>query len=69
VVLRDRDLVAAQYAEVQALTAYAKSLVAIDQALGATLERNGISLADASSGSVLASPAGRFTSPTAGDGK
>lgn len=69
VVLRDRDLVTAQYAEVQALTTYAKSLVALDQALGTTLERNGIRLSDASNGSVLTTPADRFTSPPAGGGK
>jgi outer membrane protein TolC len=60
VVLRERDVVTAQYAEVQAETTYAKSLVAIDQALGTTLERNGIHLADAFNGAVLSMPGNRF---------
>jgi len=60
VVLRERDLVTAQYADVQAVTAYAKSLVALDQAMGTTLERNGIQLGDALQGSVSQLPAPRF---------
>ncbi len=65
-ILRERDLVAAQYAEVQAVATYAKSLVAIDQALGTTLERNGIHMADAFNGSVVAAPANRFSGGPAG---
>ena len=42
VVLKERDLVTAQYAEVQTISAYAKGLVAMDQAMGTTLERNRI---------------------------
>jgi len=56
VVLRERDLVSAQYAEVQALDAYAKALVAIDQATGDLLERNGIQLDDALTGTVVNEP-------------
>ena len=69
VVLRERDLATAQYAEVQAVATYAKSLVAMDQALGATLERNGIHLEDAFNGTVLATPDNRFSSTRAGAGK
>ena len=56
VVLRERDVVTAQYAEVQALDAYAKALVAIGQATGDTLERNGIQLGDALNGTVVNPP-------------
>lgn len=57
VVLRERDLASAQYAEIQALDAYARALVAIGQAMGDTLERNAIRLDDALSGSVADLPA------------
>jgi outer membrane protein TolC len=63
VVLRDRDLVSAQYAEVQAVTAYAKSLVAMDQATGMILERHRINLSDAVQGAVSQPPAARFQPP------
>ena len=56
VVLRERDLVTAQYADVQALDAYAKALVAIGQATGDALERNGIQLGDALTGTVVNRP-------------
>ena len=60
VVLRQRDLTTAQYAEIQAADAYAKSLVAIDEARGATLDRNGISFSDAVSGTITRMPAPSF---------
>ena len=60
VVLRERDLVTAQYAEVQALDTYVKALVALDQATGATLDRNGIQLNDALSGAVSEKPVPPF---------
>ena len=47
VILVERDLFAAQLAEVQARDAYAKAKVALDQAMGTTFENNGISLDDA----------------------
>jgi outer membrane protein TolC len=56
VVLRERDLVSAQYAEVEALSSYAKGLVAMDQATGTTLDRNGIQLNDALAGTVTERP-------------
>ena len=70
VVLRERDLATAQYAEVQALAGYAKALVAIDQAMGTTLDRNGIHLDDAFNGTVDggAAPTGS-ASTRAGAGK
>jgi hypothetical protein len=54
--LRERDLVTAQYAEIQALDAYAKALVAIGQAMGDLLERNGIQVNDALTGTVVNTP-------------
>jgi outer membrane protein TolC len=63
VVLRERDLVSAQYAEIQAVTAYAKSLVAMDQATGTILDRHRIELNDAFQGNVTQLPAARFQAP------
>jgi outer membrane protein TolC len=60
VVLRERDLATAQYAEVQALSTYAKALVAIDQATGTTLDRNAIQLNDALTGTVTERPVPPF---------
>jgi outer membrane protein TolC len=56
VVLKERDLVTAQYAEVQAVDAYAKALVSMDQSMGTTLERNHIELNDALTGDVTEKP-------------
>jgi outer membrane protein TolC len=56
VILKERDLVTAQYAEVQVEAAYANSLVGLDQATGTTLEQNGIRLEDAVSGIISARP-------------
>jgi outer membrane protein TolC len=61
VILRDRDLLAARQADVTASAAYAKALVDFDRATGATLERNGIQLADALAGTASPTPA-----PTSG---
>jgi outer membrane protein TolC len=47
VVLVQRDLFAAQLAEVQARDAYAKATVAVSQAMGATLEENHLDLDNA----------------------
>jgi len=60
VVLRQRDLTTAQYAEIEAADAYAKALVAIDEARGATLDRNGITFNDALNGSITKMPAPPF---------
>lgn len=56
VVLMERDLVTAQYAEVQVMDAYAKALVAMDQALGDTLEQNRIQVNEAITGTVTQRP-------------
>ena len=56
VILKERDLVTAQYAEVQVAGRLRERLVAMDQATGTTLERNGIRLDDAVSGIVTTQP-------------
>jgi outer membrane protein TolC len=63
VVLKQRDYVTAQYAEVQVASSYAAALVAMDQAAGTTLERNGIDLNDALTGTVSTKPAPPFRLP------
>ena len=60
VILRQRDLTTAQYAETEAADAYAKALVAIDEARGATLDRNGITFTDALNGTITRMPAPPF---------
>jgi outer membrane protein TolC len=69
VVLRTRDVATAQYAEVQAVSAYALALVAMDQATGTSLERNGIQLQDAVSGNVSEQPTPPFHLPAATPGQ
>ena len=65
VILKERDLVTAQYAEVQVEAAYANSLVGMDQATGTTLETNGIRLEDAISGIISTQPTPPFHAPAA----
>ena len=60
VVLRQRDLTNAQYAEIQASDAYAKALVAINQARGGMVERNGMTFEDALTGTITKMPAPPF---------
>ena len=60
VVLKERDLVTAQYAEVQAADAYAKALVAMDQSMGITLDRNHIELNEAVTGTITEKPAAPY---------
>jgi len=69
VVLRTRDVATAQYAEVQAVSAYALALVAMDQSTGTSLERNGIQLQDAVSGNVSAQPTPPLHLPAATPGQ
>jgi outer membrane protein len=68
VVLRERDVVSAQYAEVQTIDAYAKALVAMDQALGTTLEQNRIQLNEALTGNVVERPSVPYHAPAATPG-
>jgi outer membrane protein TolC len=63
VILKDRDYVTAQYTEVQVASAYAAALVAMDQATGTTLEKNGIQLNDALTGTVSTQPTPPFRLP------
>ncbi|MBV8731086.1 MAG: TolC family protein [Acidobacteriia bacterium] len=63
VVLRTRDVVSAQYALVQVEDAYAKALVAMDQSTGTILERNGIEMNDAVTGTVSKEPTPPFHLP------
>jgi outer membrane protein TolC len=65
VILKERDLVSAQYAEVQVEAAYANALVGMDQATGTTLDQNGIRMEDAVSGIVTTKPTPPFHAPAA----
>ena len=56
VILVERDLFAAQLAEVQARDTYAKAKVALDQAMGVTLDTNHINLDEALKGSLKTAP-------------
>jgi outer membrane protein TolC len=60
VILQQRDVTTAQYAEIQAADAYAKALVSMDQARGTMLERNGMTFNDALQGTVTKQPAPPF---------
>jgi len=55
VILRERDLVAAQQAEVNANVGYAKAVVEMGRAMGTALERRGVELADALAGTASTS--------------
>jgi outer membrane protein TolC len=56
VILRERDYISAQQAEVAAMINYAKSMVELDRSQGITLDRRGIEYADGLSGNVTKSP-------------
>jgi outer membrane protein len=56
VVQDQRDLSTAQSSEAQAMANYTHAQIALDQALGRTLEVNRISLSEAMSGKVVAAP-------------
>ena len=56
VVQDQRDLASAQSSEAQAMANYSHARIALDQALGRTLEVNHISLAEAMSGRSSAAP-------------
>ena len=63
VVLRQRDLVTAQQAELTAVSNYAKALVEMDRASGTLLDRNNIELEDAHLGIITHMPAPPFRVP------
>ena len=52
VILRERDYTSARYSEVNAMVVYAKAMVEMDRAVGATLDRNSIEYSDALSGKL-----------------
>jgi outer membrane protein TolC len=56
VVLRERDLLAARQSDVATIAAYARAIVDFERATGATLQQNGISLADAQGGEPSKAP-------------
>ena len=64
VILRERDFISAQQAEVAAKAAYTKALVEMDRAGGTTLDHNGIEYSEALSGQVSQGP-----SAPSGDGR
>ena len=61
VILRERDLVAAQQSEVATVAGYAKALVEMDRSMGTTLDRNGILTTDALNGTVSKMPTPPFS--------
>jgi outer membrane protein TolC len=63
VILRERDLVAARQAEVNAVVGYTKAGVELDRAMGTTMERTGIEYSEALSGAVTKMPTTPFTAP------
>ena len=62
VILRQRDLAAARQAQISASVAYARALVDIHRATGATLKENGIDLRDALTGEITKNPTPPFQS-------
>ena len=63
IILRDRDYVTAQQAEITAVSNYAKALVEMDRASGVLLENNNIELEDAHVGTVTHMPQPPFRIP------
>jgi outer membrane protein TolC len=62
VILRQRDLAAARQARIISYVTYAKALVDLHRATGATLKENGIELSDALTGEVTKRPTPPFQS-------
>ena len=61
VILRERDFVSAQQAEVAASATYAKAMVEMDRARGVTLERNSVKYSDALQGNLSEVPVTPFS--------
>jgi outer membrane protein TolC len=61
VILRERDFVSAQQAEVAARVAYSKAMVEMDRARGVTLERNSVKYDEALRGSISQAPVTPFS--------
>lgn len=68
-ILRERDLLAAQQAELQVHVNYAKALVEIDRAMGTILEEHGIQFQDAVSGVVSSKPRPSYVLPQPDGGR
>jgi outer membrane protein TolC len=62
VILRQRDLAAAHQAQIASSVTYAKALVDMHRATGATLKENGIELSDALTGEITKRPTPPFQS-------
>jgi outer membrane protein TolC len=69
VILRERDFISAQQAEVAAMVTYAKALVEMDRARGITLDHNGIEYSDALKGQVSKSLGTSRSLRGSGEGK
>jgi outer membrane protein len=61
VILRERDFITSQQAEVLAVAGYSKAMVEMDRSMGKVLERNGIDYSDALSGTVSKMPSSPFS--------
>lgn len=61
VILRERDLIAAQQAEVSAVAGYSKARLEMNRSMGTVLGSNGIEYADALSGTISKMPVPAFT--------
>jgi outer membrane protein TolC len=66
VVQDERDLASAQSSELQAMANYSHARIALDQAIGRTLEVNHVSMEEAMTGKVKASPTPPPANPPAG---
>jgi outer membrane protein TolC len=60
VILRERDFISAEQAEVAAMITYAKAIVEMDRSQGITLDRCGIQYADGLSGRITKAPISPF---------
>lgn len=61
VILRERDSISAQQAEVAAMSAYVKAMVEMDRARGLSLDRNGVQYEEALRGKVIQDPVTPFS--------
>jgi len=66
VILRERDLISAQQAEVSAMVGYSKARVEMDRSMGRVFDNNGIVYSDALNGTISKMPVSPFTSASSG---
>ena len=69
VILRERDFVSAQQAEVAASATYAKAMVEMNRARGVTLERNSVKYSEALQGNLSEAPATPFSTAGTKEGR